>query len=42
MGTTAAQMLTSVLSGETPAQRHVVFQPELVVRESTGTPVVLD
>ena len=40
MGTTAAQMLTSVLSGEAPEQRHVVFQPELVVRESTGAPAL--
>jgi LacI family transcriptional regulator len=36
MGVTAAQMLTSALSGEVPNARHVVFQPELVVRESTG------
>jgi LacI family transcriptional regulator, galactose operon repressor len=36
MGTTAAEMLTSALSGQIPDPRHVVFQPELVVRESTG------
>ena len=40
MGTTAAQMLTSVLSGEAPEQRHVVFQPELVVRQSPGAPAL--
>jgi LacI family transcriptional regulator len=38
MGTTAAEMLTTALSGEAPKQRHVVFPPELVVRESTGAP----
>jgi LacI family transcriptional regulator len=38
MGTTAAEMLTAALSGVPPAKRHVVFQPELVVRESTGPP----
>ncbi|MQA63502.1 MAG: substrate-binding domain-containing protein [Actinophytocola sp.] len=36
MGTTAAEMLTSALSGQVPDLRHVVFQPELVVRQSTG------
>jgi LacI family transcriptional regulator len=36
MGTTAADMLTIALSGQAPVTRHVVFQPELVVRESTG------
>ena len=40
MGTTAAQMLTSVLSGDAPAQRHVVFHPELMVRDSTGVPAL--
>jgi LacI family transcriptional regulator len=38
MGTTAATMLATVLSGETPEDRHVVFPPELVVRESTAPP----
>lgn len=38
MGTTAAEMLTSTLAGLPPALRHVVFQPELVVRESTSKP----
>ncbi len=36
MGATAAEMLSSALSGEVPDPRHVIFQPELVVRESTG------
>lgn len=36
VGTTAAGMLTSALSGEVPNPRHVVFQPQLVVRQSTG------
>ncbi len=38
MGTTAATMLATSLAGETPERRHVVFEPELVVRESTGPP----
>jgi LacI family transcriptional regulator len=38
MGTTAATMLATVLAGETPELRHVVFPPELVVRESTAPP----
>ncbi len=38
MGTTAAEMLTNALSGGVPERRHVVFQPELVVRETTGAP----
>ncbi len=38
MGTTAARMLAEALAGETPQPRHVVFEPELVVRESTGRP----
>jgi LacI family transcriptional regulator len=38
MGTTAAEMLTNALSGGVPEGRHVVFQPDLVVRESTGAP----
>jgi LacI family transcriptional regulator len=36
MGTTAAQMLATALSGQAPQSRHVVFQPELVIRESTA------
>ena len=38
MGTTAAEMLTNAISGRVPERRHVVFQPDLVVRESTGAP----
>jgi LacI family transcriptional regulator len=38
MGTTAAEMLTDALRGKTPSPRHVVFHPELVVRESTSAP----
>jgi LacI family transcriptional regulator len=38
MGTTAAQMLTGVLAGVAPEQRHVIFQPEFVVRDSTDSP----
>ncbi len=38
MGTTAATMLATALAGETPERRHVVFQPELEVRGSTGPP----
>lgn len=36
MGTTAAHLLTDVLTGATPQDRHVVFEPELVVRASTA------
>ncbi len=36
MGTTAAEMLTTALTGAAPQTRHVVFQPELVVRDSTA------
>jgi LacI family transcriptional regulator len=36
MGTTAAEMLTTALTGKTPQTRHVVFQPELEVRDSTA------
>jgi LacI family transcriptional regulator len=35
MGTTAAEMLTTALSGRAPREAHVVFGPELVVRDST-------
>jgi LacI family transcriptional regulator len=35
MGRTAAELLTDQLSGTPPQQRHVIFEPELVVREST-------
>lgn len=38
MGTSAAEMLTSVLAGGTPEPRHVVFRPKLVIRESTSAP----
>ena len=38
MGTTAATMLATSLAGEMPEPRHVVFPPELVVRESTAPP----
>ena len=38
MGVTAATMMATSLAGETPDPRHVVFQPELVVRDSTGAP----
>ncbi|MGI9086036.1 MAG: LacI family DNA-binding transcriptional regulator [Aeromicrobium sp.] len=38
MGTTAATMLATSLAGETPERRHVVFPPDLVVRESTAPP----
>ena len=36
MGRTAAELLTGQLSGTPPQQRHVVFEPKLVVRESTA------
>jgi LacI family transcriptional regulator len=36
MGVAAFQMLAAALTGETPDPRHLVFSPELVVRESTG------
>lgn len=36
MGTTAAAMITRELTGESPDPRHVMFTPELVVRESTA------
>jgi LacI family transcriptional regulator len=35
MGRTAAQLITAALTGEPPTSRHVVFEPELVIREST-------
>jgi LacI family transcriptional regulator len=35
MGRTAAELLTDQLSGTPPQRRHVIFEPELVVREST-------
>jgi LacI family transcriptional regulator len=38
MGATAAELLTTTVSGGTPQQRHVVFRPELVVRDSTAAP----
>lgn len=36
MGATAADLLTTALTGRQPVERHVVFEPELVVRESTA------
>ncbi len=38
MGTLAATMLASTLGGEPVATNHVVFEPELVVRDSTAAP----
>lgn len=38
MGAEAARLLMATIAGETPAPRHVVFQPELVVRDSTAPP----
>lgn len=38
MGAMAGDMLTTALAGRTPDPRHVIFQPELVVRESTSRP----
>jgi LacI family transcriptional regulator, galactose operon repressor len=38
MGTTAAEMLLTALAGDEPHPRHVVFKPELIVRESTSAP----
>jgi LacI family transcriptional regulator len=38
MGTCAAEMITQVLTGESPEPRHVLFSPDLVVRESTAPP----
>jgi len=38
MGRTAAQMITSELAGSPPSARHVVFEPSLVVRDSTTAP----
>jgi LacI family transcriptional regulator len=36
MGAMAAELLLAAISGELPPQRHVVFDPELVVRCSTA------
>jgi LacI family transcriptional regulator len=36
MGRTAAELLTDELAGIPPQRRHVIFEPELVVRESTA------
>ena len=36
MGRTAAELLTGHLSGTPPEERHVIFEPKLVVRESTA------
>ena len=38
MGKTAVQLLEQVLAGEEMAQRHIVFEPELIVRESSRSP----
>ncbi|WP_326719854.1 LacI family transcriptional regulator [Streptomyces sp. NBC_00243] len=35
MGRTAAEMITGQLAGSPPDPRHIVFEPELIVREST-------
>lgn len=36
MGATAAELLLSAVSGELLPKRHVVFEPELIVRSSTA------
>jgi len=36
MGRTAAELITGQLSGTPPQQRHIVFEPNLMVRESTA------
>jgi LacI family transcriptional regulator len=36
MGAMAAELLLAVVSGRPPPRRHIVFDPELVVRSSTG------
>jgi LacI family transcriptional regulator len=36
MGRAAAELLTDQLSGTPPQQRHIIFEPKLVVRESTA------
>ena len=36
MGIEAARMLSAVLEGKPPRRRHLVFEPVLVVRDSTG------
>ena len=36
MGATAAELLLSAVSGEPLPQRHIVFEPELIVRSSTA------
>lgn len=38
MGTAAARMLTGMLSGEPPQEPHVIFRPEIVVRDSSSAP----
>lgn len=38
MGETAARLLIATISGEDPPERHAVFKPELVVRDSTAPP----
>ena len=40
MGTAAAELLLTAVSGESLPTRHVVFEPELIVRSSTaGAPI---
>lgn len=38
MGSTAAKLLVEIIGGQTPATPNVVYQPTLIVRESTGKP----
>lgn len=38
MGLDAAELLLSVLAGQPPPEPHLLLQPELVVRSSTGPP----
>jgi DNA-binding LacI/PurR family transcriptional regulator len=37
MGAMAAKLLLTAVSGDPLPRRHVVFDPELVVRSSTAT-----
>jgi LacI family transcriptional regulator len=38
MGSMAAELLLAAISGESLRQRHIVFDPKLVVRSSTAPP----
>lgn len=38
MGTEAADLLLTVLDGDSPEQRHILLQPDLIVRASTAAP----